>query len=73
MREFSESDVEKYLEYTDQNVIQTKELLGQCFICGIKLSETETPEGPEKRVVCLKDRDYFVEGFEELIEMGEIK
>lgn len=73
MREFSEADIEKYLKYTDENVVPTEELLGQCFICGIKLNEAELPEGPEKQVVCLKDRDYFVESVEELIEMGEFK
>lgn len=73
MRSFSEADIEKYIEYTDENVIPTEELLGQCFICGLQLNEVELPEGPEKKIVCLKDRVYFVEGFEELLELGELK
>ena len=73
MKIFSEADIEKYLKYTDENVLPTEEILGQCFICGQKLNEVELPEGPEKQVICLKDRDYFVESFEELVEMGELK
>ena len=46
--------------------------MGQCFICGRILTDVELPKGPEKRVTCLEDRDYFVELFEELIEMGEM-
>ena len=59
MNSFSEADIEKYLKYTDET-------------CGELLSEVELPEGPEKKVVCLKDRDYFVEEYEELQELGEI-
>lgn len=73
MKIFSEADIEKYLKYNDENVVSTEDILGQCFMCGVKLSETELPEGPEKKVVCLKDREYFVETVEELIEMGEFK
>lgn len=73
MKEFSEAHIEKYLEYTDENVVPTEDILGQCFICGVELSQAELPEGPEKKVVCLKDRDYFVGSVEELIEMGEFK
>lgn len=73
MRIFSETDIEKYLEYTDENILSREELLGQCFICGQKINEVELPEGPEKQVVCLKDRDYFVKTVEELIEMGELE
>ena len=72
MKSFSETDIEKYLKYTDENVIPLEHVLGNCFICGELLSEVELPEGPEKKVVCLKDRDYFVEGYEELQELGEI-
>ncbi|WP_249872605.1 hypothetical protein [Oceanobacillus saliphilus] len=72
MKSFSEADIEKYLKYTDENVIPLEEVLGNCFTCGSLLSEVELPEGPEKKVVCLKDRDYFVEGYEELQELGEI-
>lgn len=72
MKSFSEADIEKYLKYTDENVIPLEEVLGNCFTCGELLSEVELPEGPEKKVVCLKDRDYFVEEYEELQELGEI-
>lgn len=70
---FSKADIEKYLEYTDANVLPTEEILGQCFICGENIDEVELPKGPEKQVVCLKDRDYFVESFKELVETGELK
>lgn len=72
MKTFSESDIEKYLKYTDENVLPLEELENTCFICGQSLSEVELPEGPEKKVVCLKDRQHFVDGYEELQEMGEI-
>lgn len=72
MKTFSEADIEKYLEYTDENVISLEEVLGNCFICGRELKDVDLPEGPEKKVVCLKDRDYFVEGYEELQEFGDI-
>ncbi|MFD1608678.1 SAP domain-containing protein [Oceanobacillus luteolus] len=66
MKSFSEADIEKYLKYTDENVLPLEEQLGRCFMCGVSLSEVELPEGPEKKVVCLKDRDHFIELFEEL-------
>lgn len=72
MTSFSEADIEKYLEYTDENVIPLEEVLGNCFTCGQLLSEVELPGVPEKKVVCLKDRDYFVEEYKELQELGEI-
>jgi len=72
MKRFSETDIDKYLKYTDENVIPLEEVLGNCFTCGELLSGVELPEGPEKKVVCLKDRDYFVEQYEELQELGEI-
>lgn len=72
MKSFSEADIEKYLKYTDENVIPLEEVLGHCFICGALLNEVELPDGPENKVVCLEDRDYFVEQHEELQELGEI-
>lgn len=72
MKIFSEAEIEEYLKYTDENVISLEEVLGHCFTCGALLSEVELPEGPEKKVVCLKDRDFFVEGYEELQELKEI-
>lgn len=63
MRQFTKEEIKKYLEYTNKNIIPLKEVLGTCFICGIPLDQLELPEGPEKQVVCLKDRSYFVESF----------
>lgn len=73
MRIFSEADIEKYLKYVDENVVPVEDTLGRCFICGVTLDEAELPEGPEKKVVCLKNRDYFVETIEGLVEDGELK
>ena len=42
-------------------------------MCGRPLKEVDLPEGPERKVVCLKDRDFFVEQYEELLDMGEIQ
>lgn len=64
MRQFKKEEVEEYLEYINENVISLQEVLGQCFICGLPLDEVELPKGPEKKIVCLKDRDSFVEDFE---------
>lgn len=72
MKEFTTEEIEKYLKYTDENVIPVEEVLGQCFICGENLNEVELPEGAEKKVVCLKDREFFVENFLELKELGEL-
>lgn len=72
MKKFSEEDIERYLKYTDENVLNREELLGHCFICGELLDEIDLPNGPEKKIVCLKDRDYFVESYEELKELGEL-
>lgn len=65
MRQFTKKEIEAYLEYVEENVISLQEILGQCFICGESLDEVEFPEGPEKKVVCLKDRDYFIKAFDE--------
>ena len=70
---FSDADIERYVEYTDKNVLPKEELLGRCFVCGVELDEVKLPEGPEKQIVCLNDRYYFVESFEELVEMGELE
>lgn len=39
------------------------------------LVNLELPEGPEKKIVCLKDRENFVSDFEELeeLEKGELE
>lgn len=63
MRQFTNEEIKEYLEYTNENIIPLQEVLGRCFICGIPLDKLELPEGPEKQVVCLKDRIYFVESF----------
>lgn len=73
MRKFSETDVEKWINYQDANVLPKEEFLGRCFVCGESLDKLELPEGPERQVVCLNDREYHVELFEELVEMGELK
>lgn len=73
MRIFTKKEIENWIEYTDENVLKKEDFLGRCHICGEFLENLELPEGPEKKIVCLKDRDYFVEGYEELIEFGEIK
>jgi len=72
MRKFSEVEVENWIKNQDENVLSKEEFLGRCFACGEFLSELELPEGPEKKVVCLEDRDFFVEQYEELKEMEEI-
>lgn len=64
MRQFTNEEIKKYLEDTNENVIPLQEVLGKCFICGIPLDQLELPEGPENQVVCLKDRSYFVESFD---------
>lgn len=63
MRQFTNEEIEDYLEYTNEKIIPLEEILGNCLICGVPLDKLELPEGPEKKVVCLKDRDYFVEDF----------
>lgn len=70
MRQFTKKEIEDYLEFTNENIIPLQEILGQCFVCGLSLDEVELPEGPEKKVVCLKDRDYFVESFESFEHEG---
>ena len=72
MRNFSELDVERWIKIVDENVLPKEEFLGQCFACGEYLDKLELPEGPEKKVVCLKNRNVFVDSFEEYEEMGEL-
>lgn len=73
MRQFSEIEIEKWIDYTDENVLSKEEFAGRCYVCGESLDTLELPEGPEKQIVCLEHREYFVGEFEELIEMGELK
>lgn len=72
MRNFTELDVERWIKVTDENVLPKEDFLGRCFACGKNLSEVELPDGPEKKVVCLNNRDYFVENFEEWEEEGQL-
>lgn len=73
MREFTEEEIEKWIDYTDKNGLPKEEFLGRCHQCGDFLVNLELPEGPEKKIVCLKDRENFVSNFEELeeLEKGE--
>lgn len=73
MRNFTKVEVEKYLKWTDENVLPLEEVEGRCHICGKFLGDVELPKGPEKKVVCLKDRQYFVESYEEAVNSGEIQ
>lgn len=73
MEKFTETQIEKYLKWTDANVLPLEELSGRCHICGELLSNVEVPKGPESKVVCLKDRDYFVESYEETIGLDGFK
>ena len=68
MRNFSEKEIEKYIKYFDENMIDINEVKGFCHICGKPLKGSELPKGAEKRVVCLEDLDVFIEIFTELEE-----
>lgn len=72
MRTFTEEEIEKYYEYAIHLVGSEEDIEGRCNECGRYLNEVESPEGPEKKVVCLECREGFVEGFKILEEMGEI-
>lgn len=72
MREFSEKEIKKYYQHIVELVGGEEELDGRCAICGEKLDNVELPSGPERKVTCLKDRDYFEESFDEAVEFGEI-
>lgn len=67
MRQFTVEEINAYLEYFEGNVIPLQEVLGRCFICGEPLDKVELPNGVEKKIVCLKDLDYFIESFEEFV------
>lgn len=72
MRTFTEDEIEKWIDYTDKNVLPKEEFLGKCHQCGRELKDVELPEGPEKKIVCLNCREHFVLGYEELKEWGDI-
>lgn len=69
-RVFTEEEISKYMDYVDKEVLELEEILGRCFQCGRPLDEVELPEGPERKVVCLKKREDFVAEYEELIKEG---
>lgn len=70
MRTFNETQIEEFLKWTNKNVLPLEEVEGRCHICGEFLSDIELPKGPEKKVVCLKDREYFVKSYEEIVSFG---
>lgn len=71
MEKFTEKQIKEYQKWTNDNVIPTEELSGRCYICGEVLSEKKLPEGPESKVVCLKDREYFVESYNEAFNTNQ--
>ncbi|MGC7597695.1 hypothetical protein ACP2X0_10920 [Staphylococcus epidermidis] len=68
MRNFSEKEIEKYIQFVDENMIDISEIQGQCHMCGKTLKDLKLPKGPEKKVVCLNDLNIFIETIEELEE-----
>ncbi|MDN5412332.1 MAG: SAP domain-containing protein [Lactococcus sp.] len=71
MRTFTKEQIDEYLKFLDNDILNLDEFIGQCVVCGKLLSESNLPDGPEKEVVCLKDREYFVEEYSELIRSGQ--
>lgn len=67
-KKFNENDIEKYIKFVDENMIEIGEIEGHCHSCGKLLDEIDLPEGPEKKVVCLNCLDWFIEQYEELEE-----
>lgn len=72
MRHFNKKQIEEYLQYMVENVLELDELIGRCIICGESLSEGALPKGPEMKLVCLKHREHFVKDYEEEIRLGNI-
>lgn len=72
LRQFTEEEIEKWIDYTDENVLPREEFIGRCYVCGENLINLVSSEGPEKEIVCFKDREYFVSDFEELEEWGKV-
>ncbi|WJP96695.1 hypothetical protein [Macrococcus bovicus] len=73
MRNFTDLEIDKWIAYTDKNVLSEEEFLGRCYVCGKFLKDVELPKGSEKKIVCAKDRDYFEEEYKELEDCGDIK
>lgn len=70
MRNFTEKDVENYLEYVYENMFDKEqyevEIKGRCHMCGVPLNETKTAEGLVSEFCCADCVEGFVEQFEEL-------
>ncbi|KAA1042495.1 hypothetical protein ERX35_001025 [Macrococcus equipercicus] len=73
MRIFTKNEIEKWINYTDENVLEKEEFLGRCYVCGRFLKNTELPIGPERKVVCSNDREFFEIEYKELEESGDLK
>lgn len=67
---FTEEDIEKYLKYVNEHVIEIEEILSRCHQCGQDLNKIKLPIGPEKKVVCTSDREHFMVEFIGLVECG---
>lgn len=72
MSNYTEEDIQKYLKFVDENMIELEEIQGQCHICGKLLKDLELPNGPENKVVCLKDVDSFEESYQEMLDFYDI-
>lgn len=70
MRTFTNEQIDEYIVYACEHILEQNEFIGKCVICGCMLSELNLPNGPEKKVVCLNDREFFVEEYNELIKLG---
>lgn len=60
-RSFTETYIEKYNKFVNDEVINLDEVLGRCFVCDKLLSDVELPNRTENQVTCLKDRNHFIE------------
>lgn len=74
MRQFTENEIEKYLIYTNENVIDVNDeaIKGRCHTCGKLLIEVDVPAGAESKVTCSNCVEYFIERYESLEDDGEL-
>ncbi|PTI77509.1 hypothetical protein [Staphylococcus succinus] len=74
MRQFTDSEIEKYLKYIDENKIDIndEDVKGRCLSCGKHLNDVELPDGPERKVTCLSCLEWFIEDYEELENDGSL-
>ncbi len=72
MSKYTEEDIQKYLKYVDENVIELEEIEGLCHACGKPLEDVELPNGPEKKVVCINDVDYFEESYQGMLDFYDM-